>query len=113
MLELWSTSTSHHNVAIVPPVEGDFNDMMLTFETRSYGSSASVVYVGSMRDINDENSFVAFDTIYNTGSTVQKVKLILADYTIAYDNIAFSSGLGSLQMNSDVYIDNIEQADAK
>ena len=113
-LELWSTTTSHRNVAIMPPVAGDLSNMMLTFETRSWSTSASsVLYVGSMRDINDENSFVAFDTIYNTGgSAFQKVKLILADYSIRYDNIAFSSGLGAVQTASDVLIDNIELRDA-
>ena len=113
-LELWSTTTTHRNVAIMPPVNGNLNDMMLTFETRSWSTTASsVLYVGSMRDINDENSFVAFDTIYNTGgSAFQKVKLILADYSIRYDNIAFSSGLGAVQTASDVLIDNIELRDA-
>ena len=113
-LELWSTETSHRNVVILPPIDGDLSDMMLTFETRSWSTSAkSVLYVGTMGDINDQNSFVAFDTIYNNGgSDFQKVKLILADYKLTYNNIAFSSGLNNLTTASDVLIDNIELRDA-
>lgn len=114
MLELWSTGTTHRTVAILPPVEGNLEDMMLCFDTKSYSSSSrSVVYVGTMGDIDDQNSFVPFDTIYNPadGSTT-KVRLILNDYNLAYNNIALCSGLGTLQMNSDVYIDNVELKDA-
>jgi hypothetical protein len=114
MLELWSTGTTHRTVAILPPVEGNLDDMMLCFDTRSFSSSSrSVVYVGTMRDIDDQSSFVPFDTIYNPadGSTT-KVRLVLNNYNLAYDNIALCSGLGTLQMNSDVYIDNVELKDA-
>ena len=84
---------------------------MLTFETRSWSSSGtSVLYVGTMGDIDDQNSFVPFDTIRNTGGTeFQKVVLLLSDYNLAYNNIAFSSGFSG---TSDVLIDNIELKDA-
>ena len=112
-LELWTSGTSYRCVAIMPPVEGDLSTMMLTFETRSYSSGAtasSVLYVGTMGDIDNQNSFVPFDTIYNTGGTAfQKVTLLLSDYNLAYDNIAFSSGFSG---SSDVLIDNIELKDA-
>ena len=112
-LELW-TSSSHRNVAILPPVEGELSNMMLSFETRSYytnATSTSVLYVGTMADINNQNTFIPFDTIYNSGGTeFQKVKLVLSDYTLTYDNIAFSSGMGTA--SSDVLIDNIELRDA-
>jgi len=113
-LELYSIGTTHRNVVILPAVEGNLSDMMLCFETRSWSSSSnSVVYVGSMGDINDANSFVPFDTIYNTANAgFQKVCLVLNDYTLAHENIAISSGLGTLMMNSDVVIDNVELRDA-
>lgn len=110
MLELWSTSTTHRNVAVLPNLAGDMTKMMLSFDARSYGTSTkSVLYVGSMGNINDWTSFVAIDTIYmDGGNEFTKVRLDLADYTLAYNNIAFSSGLGdNLEMNSDIYIDNI------
>ncbi len=112
-LELYSTGTTHRSVAIMPTIEGNLSDMMLCFETRSYSSySASVLYVGTMGDINDQNSFVPFDTILNTSNgTTTKVRLKLEDYNLAYDNIAFSSGLGVLKMSSDVLVDNIELKD--
>ena len=112
VLELWTSGTSYRCVAMMPEVAGDLSDMMLSFETRSWSSSGtSTLYVGTMGDINDQNSFVPFDTIYNTGgSEFQRVRLILSDYDLAYNNIAFSSGLGSA--SSDVLIDNIELRDA-
>ena len=112
-LELWTYGTSYRCVAIMPPVEGDLSTMMLTFETRSYGSgssSTSTLYVGTMGDIEDQSTFVPFDTIRNTGgSEFQKVTLLLSNYNLAYDNIAFSSGFSG---SSDVLIDNIELRDA-
>ena len=112
-LELWTSGTTYRCVAIMPPIEGNLEDMMLTFETRSYSSgstSTSVLYVGTMGDIDDQNSFVPFDTIRNTGGTeFQKVVLLLSDYNLAYNNIAFSSGFSG---TSDVLIDNIELKDA-
>ena len=112
-LELSSTGTTHRSVAIMPDVEGDLSDMLLCFETRSMGSySTSVLYVGTMDDINDANSFVPFDTILNpSNGSVTKVRLELANYNLAHDHIAFSSGLGNLRMNSDVLVDNIELKD--
>ena len=112
-LELWTSGTSYRCVAMMPPIEGNLSDMMLTFETRSYGSSStstSTLYVGTMDDIEDQNTFVPFDTIRNTGgSEFQKVTLLLSNYNLVYDNIAFSSGLSG---SSDVLIDNIELRDA-
>ena len=115
-LELWSTGTTHRNVAILPNVAGNLSDMLLSFETRSWSSgstTSSVLYVGTMGDINDQSSFVPFDTIRNTGgSEFQKVRLILSNYELEYNNIAFSSGLGSSIVASDVLIDNVELKDA-
>ena len=112
-LELWTTGTTHRNVAIMPPIEGDLSTMMLCFETRSWSSgttSTSVLYVGTMDNIDDQSTFVPFDTIRNTGGTeFQKVKLLLSNYNLAYDKIAFSSGMSGA---SDVLIDNIELRDA-
>ena len=113
-LELWSAGTTHRNVAIMPTVEGELSDMMLCFDVKAYTSSnAAVLYVGTMGDINDQSSFVPFDTvrIASYGGTVQ-VRLKLEDYNLAHNNIAFSSGLGnSLLMSSDVLLDNVELKD--
>ena len=110
MLELWSTSTTHRNVAMLPGIDADMKKVVLSFDARSYGTTTkSVLYVGSMGDIADWTSFVAIDTIYmDGGNEFTSVRLDLANYTLAYNNIAFSSGLGeTLEMNSDIYIDNI------
>ncbi len=110
MLELWSTSTTHRNVAMLPGLAVDYSQVVLSFDARSYGTATkSVVYVGSMGDINDWTSFVAIDTIYmDGGNTFTQVRLDLSNYTLAYNNIAFTSGLGeNLEMNSDIYIDNV------
>ena len=40
------------------------------------------------------------------------MRLILSDYNLAYNNIAFSSGLGATVTASDVLIDNVELKDA-
>ena len=109
-LELWSTSTTHRSVAIMPPVEGDLSDMMLSFDSRSYGATtASVLYVGSMGDIADSTTFVAFDTIYmDGGNTLVRSNYDLSQVNLAYNNIAFTSGLGgTLEKNSDMLIDNV------
>ena len=113
-LYLYSYGTTHRSVAILPPVEGDLSTMLLSFDAKSSSTSArSVVYVGTMGDINDQYSFVPFDTVYipADGSTV-KARLTLSDYNLVYDNIALSAGLGTLQMNSQVYVDNVELKDA-
>ena len=113
-LELWSTGTTHRNVAIMPTVEGNLSDMLLCFDVKAYSSyNAAVLFVGTMGDINDQSTFVPFDTVRIAayGGT-SYVRLKLEDYNLAYDNIAFSSGLGnSLLMNSDVLLDNVELKD--
>ena len=109
-LELWSTSTTHRSVAIMPPVEGDLSDMMLSFDSRSFSATtASVLYVGSMGDIADSTTFVAFDTIYmDGGNTLVRSNYDLSQVNLAYNNIAFTSGLGgTLEKNSDMLIDNV------
>lgn len=116
-LYLTSSGTTHRSLAVMPTIEGELSDAMLTFETATYSSygtstSASVLYVGTIGDIRDYSTFVPFDTIRNTGSTRHKVKLILADYNLAHDKIAFSSGVGTLSMNSNVILDNVELRDA-
>lgn len=110
MLELWSTSTTQRNLAMLPGLDGDLSKMVLCFDARSYGvSTKSVVYVGSMADIRDWTTFVAIDTIYMDGGNVfTNVRMDLANYNLAYNNIVFTSGLGNtLEMNSDIYIDNV------
>jgi|GEM_PF-1376849 len=110
MLELWSTSTTHRNLAMLPGLDADMTKVVLSFDARSYGvSTKSVLYVGSMGDIQDWTSFVAFDTIYMDGGNVFTTRRYdLANYTLAYNNIVFTSGLGdNLEMNSDIYIDNV------
>lgn len=109
-LELWSTSTTHRSVAIMPPVDGNLSDMMLSFDSRSFSATtASVLYVGSMGDIADSTTFVAFDTIYmDGGNTLVRSNYDLSQVNLAYNNIAFTSGLGgTLEKNSDMLIDNV------
>ena len=110
MLELWSTSTTQRNLAMIPGLDADLKKVVLSFDARSYGTTTkTVLYVGSMGDIDDWNSFVAIDTIYMpNGNEFTKVRLDLANYNLAYNNIVFTSGLGeTLEMNSDIYIDNV------
>ena len=113
VLELWSTGTIHRSLAILPEVEGSLSSMLLSFDVRSSSTaSKSILYVGTMGDIEDANTFVPFDTIrIAAGSDFQKVRLVLSSYNLAYENIALTSGLGTLSMNSDVYVDNVELKD--
>ena len=115
VLELYSYGTTHRSVAILPKVVGNLSDMLLTFDVRtSAGTSSStgVVFVGTMEDIEDASTFVPFDTVYITGSAAfKKVRFILSNYELAYDNIAITSGLGGTVTSSDIYIDNVELKD--
>jgi len=110
MLELWSTSTTQRNLVMLPGLDADMTKVVLSFDARSYSTTTkTVVYVGSMGDIADWTTFVAIDTFYmGGGNEFTKVRLDLANYKLAYNNIVFTSGLGdNLEMNSDIYIDNI------
>jgi hypothetical protein len=109
MLELWSTSTTQRNLAMLPGIDADMTKVVLSFKTRSWSATAkSVLYVGSMADINDWTSFVAVDTFYNENGNLTQVRMNLEDYTFAYNNIVFTSGLGdNLAVASDVMIDDI------
>ncbi len=113
-LELYSSGTTHRSMAILPTVEGTLTDQLLTFDVRNYSTSSSasgVVYIGTMEDISNQTTFVPFDTVKVTGSDVKKVRVILSNYELAYGNLAITSGIGTLQMNSDVLIDNVELKD--
>ena len=112
-LELWSTSTTHRCVAIMPKVQGNLTDYMLSFDARSYGvSGSSVLYIGTMDDVLDSAAgFVPFDTLYmTTGNEFYHKELLLANYAskLTHSRIAFSSGLAEeLEMASDMYLDNV------
>ena len=114
MLELWSTGTTHRNAAMMPKVAGNLKDYILSFDTRPYGGTATGkarLIVGTMDDINDSTTFVPFDTIKITdGTKFTHREYVLADYNLAYGQIAFSSGLGqgaTLDTASDVLVDNV------
>ncbi|MBO4249948.1 MAG: fibronectin type III domain-containing protein, partial [Paludibacteraceae bacterium] len=110
MLELFSTKTTHRSLAAMPSVDGNLSQMVLSFTTRSWSTSAqSVLYVGTMGDFDDPTTFVPLDTFYNAnGNKFTVVHMDLANYTLAYNNIVFTSGLGeTLEMNSDVMVDNV------
>ncbi|MBR6168061.1 MAG: hypothetical protein IKQ50_06495 [Paludibacteraceae bacterium] len=113
-LELYSSGTIHRSVAIMPVIEGNLSDMLLSFDVRTKSgtsSSSGVIIIGTMEDIHNQSSFVPFDTIRVSGSSFQKVRCILSDYNLGRGNLAFTSGLGTLLMNSDVLIDNVELSD--
>ena len=110
-LNLYSSGTIHRSIAILPAVEGNLSNMLLSFDVRSFSSSPGVVIVGTMEDIEDQNTFVPFDTIQVSGTAFKKARFILSNYELAYNQIAITSGLGSLMMNSDVLIDNVELKD--
>ena len=110
-LELWSSSTTHRCIAVLPKVEGNLSNMFLRLDARSYSTTTkSVLYIGQMADIKDTTTFIALDTIYMPGGeTFTKVRMDLSQYNLQYDNIVLTSGLaGTLEMNSDIYIDNVE-----
>ena len=73
--------------------------MLLSFDVRSFSSSPGVVIVGTMEDIEDQSTFVPFDTIQVSGTAFKKARFILSNYELAYNQIAITSGLGSLMMN--------------
>lgn len=110
MLELWSTSTTHRNVVIMPAVEGNLSDMMLKFDVRPWSATGTAyLWIGSMGDITDWTTFVPFDSIKVVGGNeFYKARYDLSQYNPAYNNIAFSSGLGETVTASDILIDNVE-----
>ena len=113
VLDLYSYGTTHRSMAILPQIDGDLSTMLLSMDVRSQStSSQSLLYIGTMSDIEDESTFVPFDTIrIAAGSEFMKVRLDLSTYNIALENIALSSGMGNLVMNSRVYVDNVELKD--
>ncbi len=113
-LELYSSGTTHRSIAILPTVEGNLSDMLLSFDVRTQSGTASssgVLYIGTMEDITIQSSFMPFDTIEVSGSSFKKVRYILSNCNLAHDHIAITSGIGSLSMNSDVIVDNVELRD--
>lgn len=114
-LELYSSGTIHRSVAVLPPVEGNISDMLLSFDVRNLETSSSttgLVIVGTMDDIADQSSFVVLDSfVVAGGSAFKKIRLDLSQYQITGEFIAITSGLGSLKMNSDILIDNVELKD--
>ena len=68
-LELWSSTTTHRCVAIMPKIQGNLADYMLSFDARSYSvSTKSVLYIGTMDDVLDSAAgFAPFDTLYMDG----------------------------------------------
>ena len=113
VLELYSASTTTRSWAVMPGTIDDFSSLMLSFDVRTWGSattSKAVLYVGSMGDVEDQNTFVAVDTIYLYGSSdYTRINMDLANYNFAYNNIAFTSGLAETMelTTSDVALDNI------
>ena len=108
--ELWSTGTTHRTVVMLPKVVGNLKDYVFSMDARSYSTStASVVYVGTMSDINDTTTFVPMDTFYMAGGNeFTHVEMELAKYNVVHDQIAITSGLAkTLEKNSDIYIDNV------
>ena len=113
-LNLNSSGTTHRSIAILPTVEGNLSDMLLSFEARTQAGTAAsrgMLIIGTMGDIRDQSSFVPFDTVYVSGSSFAKSRFTLSDYYLEHGNIAITSGLGTLQMNSDVLLDNVELRD--
>ena len=113
-LDLYSSGTTHRSMAILPKVDGELANMMLSFSARTAegtASSTGVLYIGTMEDITIQSTFVPFDTLYVSGTDFKKARFILSNYELAYDNIAITTGIGSLKMNSEVLIDNVELKD--
>ena len=111
-LELYSSGTIHRSVAVLPIIEGDYADMLLSFDVRTKESGATgVVYIGTMEDITNSSSFVPVDTVIVSGNTFKKVRFFLSNYDLIYEHLAITSGLGSLKMSSDIVIDNVELKD--
>ena len=112
-LNLYSSGTTHRSVAILPAIEGNLSDMLLSFDVRtSSSSSTGVLFVGTMEDIGDESTFVPFDTVYVNGTSYKKERFVLSNYNLQHNQLAITSGLGNkLLMSSDVLIDNVELKD--
>lgn len=111
-LELYSTGTTQRSIAVMPKIQGNLADYMLSFDARSFSvSGKSVLYIGTMDDVADSAAgFAPFDTLYmTTGNTFYHKEYVLANYNLAHSRIAFSSGLAeTLEMSSDLYLDNVK-----
>ena len=110
-LELWSTTTLHRSWIVAPKVDLKLEDMMIEFYARSYGSTTkSVLYTGFMTDPTDTATFIPVDTFYMAnGSKFYKHTIDMAPFKEHEGKyIAITTGLATtLEMNSDVYIDDI------
>lgn len=110
-LELWSTTTTHRSWIVAPKVDLKLEDMMIEYYARSYGSTTkTVLYTGFMTDPTDTATFIPVDTFYiANGSKFYKHTIDMAPFKEHEGKyIAITTGLATtLEMNSDVYIDDI------
>lgn len=115
-----STTTPTYSYAALPQFSGNVQNLMLTFDAKSYSSTSSTYYsrilVGVMSDPTDINTFVTVDTIgINGSSVVENVEVIFANYTGAGQYVAFydapvptsENPSGGSYNYSYMYVDNV------
>lgn len=110
-VELYTTS-SYNSWMVAPKVEGELQNMLLSFDARAWSSSfTGTLYVGTMADPNDPSTFSLIASFpQNDASAFNHYTISLSDYEVMYDNLVFTSGFYTamgLTSNSDVYVDNV------
>ena len=115
-----SSSTPLYSYAALPQFSGNVQNLMLTFDAKSYSSSTSYYYsriiVGVMSDPTDISTFVPVDTIgINGTSEVVNAEVIFANYAGAGQYVAFYDSPVLINENprggnynySYIYVDNV------
>ena len=115
-INLYSNSNSYSygsvggSYVVLPRVEGNLENLQLSFDARAYYSSeSSRIYVGVMADVNDVTTFVLLKT-FNLAATTAftHCTMDLGDYELPYDNLVITSGIPSVTLGAyDVYLDNV------
>lgn len=115
-----STTTPTYSYAALPQFSGNVQNLMLTFDAKSYSSTSSTYYsrilVGVMSDPTDISTFVTVDTIgINGSSVVENVEVIFSNYTGEGQYVAFydapvptsENPRGGSYNYSYMYVDNV------
>lgn len=109
-VELYTTSTNDAWM-VAPRVNGEFQNMLLSFDARAWSSSfTGTLYVGTMADPNDPSTFSLIAAIPQNETTFTHYSIPLSDYEVLYDYLVFTSGFYTsmgLTSSSDVYVDNV------
>ena len=103
-VNLWS-----NGYMIVPRVNGDLENLKLSFDARQYSSSSAKFYVGVMADVNDLTTFQLLETFDLAARTeFTHCQMNLGEYELPYDNLVLTAGIANVTPSKyDDWLDNV------